>query len=323
MKKVIILFMFLAVMVFSLQAQKVLNYTYRLDNGITVKTEQCWNQAWVDQRFDAAKASDQAPLILSARTLGNLTLNSAFKLYSSGKEVKVQGVKPGTYTMKVTFKLSGKPGSLSFDIDNIIIKPQTKTTVSVTLYDYQILIAETPGNLKGLSSFISKVDRYSGNTEQNPAYGIPTFYSKGARDKPIEPVEITNNKNVRIKPGTYDVLITLGAPGKTQKVWLENFILKPDVSYNITTNLNAGLVEYAGVNRDVKAFHMYPAGTADRQKGTASPDKNLELIKCESQTSISACPPGTYDVLINFNNGARYEWRKNIVVKTGTRTQVK
>lgn len=323
MKKVIILFMFLAVMVFSLQAQKVLNYTYRLDNGITVKTEQCWNQVWVDQRFDAAKASDQAPLILSARTLGNLTLNSAFKLYSSGKEVKVQGVKPGTYTMKVTFKLSGKPGSLSFDIDNIIIKPQTKTTVSVTLYDYQILIAETPGNLKGLSSFISKVDRYSGNTEQNPAYGIPTFYSKGARDKPIEPVEITNNKNVRIKPGTYDVLITLGAPGKTQKVWLENFILKPDVSYNITTNLNAGLVEYAGVNRDVKAFHMYPAGTADRQKGTASPDKNLELIKCESQTSISACPPGTYDVLINFNNGARYEWRKNIVVKTGTRTQVK
>jgi hypothetical protein len=323
MKKVIILFMFLAVMVFSLQAQKVLNYTCRLDNGITVKTEQCWNQVWVDQRFDAAKASDQAPLILSVRTLGDLTSNSAFKLYSSGKEVKVQGVKPGTYTMKVTFKLSGKPGSLSFDIDNIIIKPQTKTTISVTLYDYQILIAETPGNLKDLSSFISKVDRYSGNTEQNPTCGVPTFYSKGARDKPIEPVEITNNKNVKIRPGTYDVLITLGAPGKTQKVWLENFILKPDVSYNITTNLNAGLVEYAGGNRDVKAFHMYPAGTADRQKGTATPDKNLELIKCESQTSTSACPPGTYDVLINLNNGARYEWRKNIVVKTGTRTQVK
>jgi hypothetical protein len=323
MKKVIILFMFLAVMVFSLQAQKVLNYTCRLDNGITVKTEQCWNQVWVDQRFDAAKASDQAPLILSVRTLGDLTSNSAFKLYSSGKEVKVQGVKPGTYTMKVTFKLSGKPGSLSFDIDNIIIKPQTKTTISVTLYDYQILIAETPGNLKDLSSFISKVDRYSGNTEQNPTCGVPTFYSKGARDKPIEPVEITNNKNVKIRPGTYDVLITLGAPGKTQKVWLENFILKPDVSYNITTNLNAGLVEYAGGTRDVKAFLLYPAGSADRQTGTATPDKNLELIKCESQTSTSACPPGTYDVLINLNNGARYEWRKNIVVKTGTRTQVK
>jgi hypothetical protein len=324
MKKVILPSMFCAVMVFSLQAQKVSSYTYLLDNGINVKSEQCWNQVWVDQRYDAVKASDQTPpLSLSVRTLGDLTSGSAFKLYGSGKEVKVQGAKAGTYNMKVTSKLSGKPGTLSFDLDNIIIKPQTKTTVSVTLYDYQILIDETAGSQKGLSSFNSKVDRYKGNAEQNPSCGTPTFYLKGKHDKPVTPDATISNKNGRIIPGTYDVLISLGAPGKIQKVWLENFTMKPDVSYNITTNLNAGVIEYAGGNRDVKAFHMYPAGTADKQKGTPAPDKNLELIKCESQSVTSACPPGTYDVLLNIGNGARYEWRKNIIVKTGSRVQVK
>ena len=324
MKKVIILLMFFAVMVFSLQAQKVSNYTYHFDNGINVKTEQTWNQVWVDQRFDALKTSEQSPpLAVNVRILGDLTLNSAFKLYSSGKEVRVQGVKPGTYNMKVTCKLSGKPGTLSFDLDNIIVKPQTKTTVSVTLYDYQILIEEKPGNQKGLSYYASKVDRYKGNTEQNPSCGVPTFYLKGKRDKPVVPDEATSNKNGRIKPGTYDVMISLGVPGRIQKVWLENFAMKPDVSYNITTNLNAGVIEYTGGNRDVKALHLYPAGIADRQKGNATPDKNSEMIKCEGQAITSACPPGTYDVLLNFSNGSRYEWRKNVVVKTGSRTQVK
>jgi hypothetical protein len=137
------------------------------------------------------------------------------------------------------------------------------------------------------------------------------------------PSENAGKKSGKIKPGTYDVLLSLGAPGYVQKIWLENFTMKPDVSYNITTNLNAGVIEYTGGNKDVKSIHMYPAGTADKQKGNATPDKKLERIKCESQNISSACPPGTYDVLLNYNNGARYEWRRNIVVKTSARVQVK
>ncbi len=324
MKKFIILLMFQSVLILSLQAQKVSNYTYRLDNGINVKAEQCWNRVWVDQRFDAIKESDKAtPLVVNLRTLGDLMSKSVYKLYSSGKEVKPQGEKPGTYSLKLTFKLSGKPGTLSFDIDNIVIKPQTKTTVSVTLYDYQVLIEETPGDQKGLSYYDSKIDRYRGNPEQNPTFGIPAFYAKGKHDKPIVPDESIGAKNGRIKSGTYDVLITLGAPGRTQRVWLENFIMKPDVNYKITTNLNAGVISYAGGNKEVKGIHMYSAGTASRQTGNPAPDKNLEILKCESQNITNACPPGTYDVLLNFGNGTRYEWKKNIAVVTGKRTEVK
>ena len=321
MKNLLIIFLFQSSLL--VQSQTVSNYTCKLDNGINVKTEQCWNQVWVDQRFSALTAADKTPLVVNLRTLGDLTSGSAYKLFSNGKEVKLQGLKPGTYSMKLTFKLSGKPGTLSFDVNNILIKSGNKTTVSVTLYDYQILIEELSVKQNGLSSYASKIDRYKNNPEQNPTCGVPTFYVKGKRDKPVAPDETTGNKSGKIKPGTYDVLISLGAPGHIQKVWLENFLMKPDVSYNITTNLNAGIISYAGVNKDVKAIHLYPALTADKQKGTPAPDKNLEIMKCESQTASSACPPGTYDVLLNISNGARYEWRKNVGVQTGARVSVK
>jgi hypothetical protein len=322
MKKVTVLLMFQAVMIISLQAQKVSDFTYQLDNGINVRMEHCWNQVWVDQRTDAAIAG-QPPLSVSLRTLGDLTSGSSFKLESSGKEVPLKSAKTGTYVLKLKFKLSGKPGTLSFDVDNIVIKAGSKTTVSVTLYDYQVSIMESPGAQKGFSFFDSKIERYKGNAETNATCGVPAFYAKGQHEKPITPDESITGKSGRIKPGTYDVMITLGTPGKAQKVWLENFIMKPDVSYKITTNLNAGAIIYSGTNKDVKTIHLYPAGTAARQTGNPAPDKNLEIMKCETQTATATCAPGSYDVLLNIGNGKKYEWRKNVIVTTGSRTGVK
>lgn len=319
MKKVIIFLFFNALVITSLQAQSVSNYTRKLDNGVSIKMEQCWNHVWVSQSYETLKSGD-SPMALSVRTLGELTSGSSFKLYSSGKEVKVQGAKPGTYTMKVNFKLSGKPGNLGLDVDNIVIKPQSKTLVSIIIYDYEFFIDETPGSLNGLAAFSSKVERYKGNAETSPACGTPSFFSPGNHNNAINPDEI-KGKSGKIKPGTYDVLLTLGESGKIQKVWLENFTMKPNVAYNITTNLNAGIVEYAGTNRNVKSIHMFPAGTADRHKGTAMPSKNLELARCEGTGHSSACPPGTYDVLLNSGN--TFEWRKGTVVTTARRVQVK
>jgi hypothetical protein len=323
MQNFIILLIINSAMIFSLQAQKVSNYVYHLDNGINVKMEQCWNHVWVSQTFEALKSSDQAPLVPTVRALGNLTSGSSFKAYSAGKELKLQNLKPGTCTLKETFKLAGKPGAISFDIENIDIKPQMKTTLSIVLYDYQISIEEKPESHNGQSAFVSKIERYKGNVEQNPTCGVLLFYSKGKHDKPVFPADGNAAKTGNVKPGTYDVLMTLGAPGHLQKIWLENFPVKPDLTYNITANLNAGVIEYLGANKDVKAFHLYPAGTAAKQTGTPAPDKNLEIMKCESQGTASSCPPGTYDVLLNYSNGKKYEWRKNIAVSTGSRSQVK
>ena len=307
------------IVILSLKAQTVSDYTYKFENGITVKTEHCWNHVWIQQDYADLKAGDQNPLSVSIRTLGDLTSGSSFKLLKGGKEIKVQGATPGTYDLKLSFKLSGKPGTLSFLVGNIILKPKAKTNLSVTLYDYQVSIDESVASLNGLSSIDSKVQKYKGNDDQNPA--IPAFYAKGLHDKAIAPEESASKTSCKIKPGVYDILISMALCGKTQNIWLENFTVKPDMKYSISTNLNGGVISYAGGNKNVKKMHMYPAGTAAKQTGTPAPVKSLELGSYDNVTSGHPCPPGAYDVLLASGN--KYEWHNNFVVKTGSRTEVK
>jgi hypothetical protein len=322
MKKLLLFLSILSFMILSVKGQSVSNYTYLLDNGINIRTAHSWSHVWVQQTYDAIKPGDQAsPLAVNIRALGDLISSSAYKLLNAGKEVKLQGAAPGTYDLKLTFKLSGKPGTLSFVIGNIIIKPSTKTSVSVTLYDYQILIAETPATMKGLSSYESNVFSYKGSGEQNENRGVFSFYAKGKHDVKITPDEATSETKGKIKPGTYDVLISIGISLQKQEVWLENFAMKPDVTYKISTNLNGGTVVYSGVMKDAKSLSLYPAGTAAQQTGKATPDKTREIITYENIKLTSACRPGSYDVLINFSG--RYEWRKDIVIQTGVRKEVK
>jgi len=310
-------------MVILSMGQVVSDYTYKFDNGITVKNERGWDQVWVQQSYAALATNDQTPLAVSIRSMGDLIAGSAFKLVNKGKEVKLQGAAPGTYDLRMTFKLSGNKGTLSFVAGNIVIKPKTKTTVNVTLYDYLINISETAVTLKGLASYETKVSRFKGSSEQNVTKGLPSVYEKGKNDKALTPDEVVNETSGKIKPGTYDILITLDIASQRQKIWLQNFAMKPDVSYKITTNLNAGEVIYTGGNKDVKMMHFYPGGTAATQTGNPAPVKNQELLTYSNVTLTNACPPGTYDVLLNHKNGSKYEWKKNIIVKTAGKTEIR
>ena len=321
MKKLFLLITIHALVILSLQAQPVTEYSYKFDNGITIKTERCWNQVWVQQSYSTLTAADKTtPLTVDIRTLGDLISGSSFKLFSGGKEVKMQGAASGTYDLKLTFKLSAKPGSLSFVVTNVLIKPNTKTKVSITLYDYQIMIAETPASNDGLSAYESVVNRCKTNTIQDIYFGVPTFYASGKHDVALTPAKITSNTKGSIKPQTYDVLVSIGISGQTHKIWLENFKMAPDVKYVITTNLNAGGITYSGT-QDVRSMLLYPAGTAARQTGTPAPNKSAETISYDKAKILNCCSPGTYDVLLNLGN--KYEWRKNIAVTTGTKTDVK
>ena len=83
------------------------------------------------------------------------------------------------------------------------------------------------------------------------------------------------------------------------------------------------VIIYTGANKQVKNLHLYPAGTVAKQTGSPAPIKNLELGSYDNLTLTNACPPGAYSVLPYYRNGVKYEWRKNLVVKTGSRTEVK
>jgi hypothetical protein len=325
MKKNLLFIILFAVIIFPLEAQKAVNYIYKLDNGITVKMEKSWGNVWIQQSQAEFKAGDdQHSVDVVMRPMGELLKpgSTVTKFMSNGKEVKMTNAPAGTYDLKITAQLSGKPGTISFDVPGIVVKAKMKTTVNVTLYDYAITIDEVAGANKGLAGYESKITRYKGNTEQNLNLGLPSFYAKGAHDKKIPPDEPVGNNLGKIKPGTYDVCITIEIAGKSQKVWLENFTMKPDITYKINTNLNAGEIMYAGTVRDVRQLLLYPAGSADKI-GAAKPDKSVEIIAYEPGSGKFACRPGSYDVLLSIGNGAKYEWKKGIVVRSGTRTDVK
>lgn len=320
MKKLFFLITIQALVILSLNSQPVTEYSYKFDNGINVKTERCWNQVWVQQSYAAMSAADKTVLNVDIRTLGDLISGSSFKLLNGTKEVKTQGAAPGTYDLKLTFKLSAKPGTLGFVVKNVLIKPNTKTTVSITLYDYQITIAESTAPQAGLASYESVVNRCKTNTIQDIYFGVPSFYAPGKHDVVITPDKTTEKTKGSIKPNTYDVLVSVGISGQTHKIWLENFKMQPDVKYLITTNLNAGGITYAG-SLDVKGMHLYPAGTAGRQTGNPAPIKSAETISYDKAKILNCCSPGTYDVLLNFGN--KYEWRKNVAITTGAKAEVK
>ena len=126
MKNLFSILVLQSVAALALQGQPVSDYSYKLENGINVKSEHCWNQVWVQQSYAALNAGEQTPLAVNIRALGDLISSSSFKLLSSGKEVRMQGAAPGTYDLKLVFKLSGKPGTLSFLVGNLLIKPKTK-----------------------------------------------------------------------------------------------------------------------------------------------------------------------------------------------------
>lgn len=325
MKKLLFILVILCSMVLTIKGQTVSNYSYLLDNGISVKTEHTWSHVWVTQTYEAIKEGTQVnPLeVKNPRPLGDLISSSTYKLLKEGKEVKMQGVGPGTYDLKMTFKLSGRPGTLNFVVSNVFIKPKTKTTLSITLYDYQVTIAEAPVPSKGLSSYESAVSSFKGSVDPNPYLGVFSFYPKGKHDSKITSDEATSEIKGKIKPGTYDVLITVGISNQKHELWLENFLMKPDISYKIGTNLNAGVIIYTGGNKEVKTMHLYPAGTSAQQTAKPAPDKKLEIISYETTLSGGACAPGLYDVLLEFGKGVKYEWKPNIVVQTGTRKEVK
>ncbi len=323
MKKLFSIFTLQTLVILALQAQPVSDYAYKLDNGITIKSERCWNQVWVQQSYAPMTANDKAPLVVNIRTLGDLISGSTFKLLSSGKETKLQSAIPGTYDLKLIFKLSGKPGTLSFVVGNILIKPKTKTSLSVTLYDYQILIAETPASSNGLTTYETQVDRCKSSALQDQLASIASFFTKGKHDKSIPPDQSANKTSGKIKSGTYDLLVSVLISGQTQNIWLENFTMKPDIKYKISINLNAGAITYSGINKDVNTMQLYPAGTANQQAATPSRNKSIEIINYDNIRTVNCCSPGTYDVLLGNKSGNKYEWRKNIIIQTGTKTDVK
>jgi len=230
----------------------------------------------------------------------------------------------GICQVAVTCQLIKNAGNISFVIDGVEIKKDMTTHLSVLIYDVLITIEPKEGSYQGLSHYETKAERYTGAKEQNLNWIIPSFYLSSDHTKKISPDEAQGDYYGNIKAGTFDVLLKaeIGGTNFVYKLWIENLKTEPNKGYKIVVNFNCGEMVYKGGNYAVKAVHFYPAGTADKNPGTPKPLKG-EFIKYETPDAAKLCKPGKYDVLLNFNFGEKYEWRKNIEIKSGEKCEIK
>src|SRR5450756_1038618 len=63
MKKLLSILFLQTVVILSLLSQAVSDYSYKLDNGINVKMDHCWNQVWVQQTYAPMNATDKTPAL--------------------------------------------------------------------------------------------------------------------------------------------------------------------------------------------------------------------------------------------------------------------
>ncbi|MBI5806624.1 hypothetical protein HZA73_11390 [candidate division TA06 bacterium] len=307
------------------KAQVIRDYSYKLDNGATVRTEKGWNYVQAAQTF----ASQQKPaatgkIDVAVTAVGDLISGYGVKILKAGAEVDSASLTPGIYDLKITCPLSSStPGDISFLVAGAVIRPKTDTKVSVTLHDVQITINEKTEPNQGLAYYETKTNRYHGNWEQNGNWSIPKFFRSGDHKVKVAPDAPGGDYYGKIRGGKYDLYLDIYTRAGGHMIWLENLELKPDVSCRITTNLNAAEVAYTGGEFEVKMLHFYPAGTAAKAKGKPRPDKKAERFAIEGPDHVTPCPPGTYDVLLNYSYGGKYVWRKGVVLEVDKKTEIK
>ncbi|MRR09959.1 hypothetical protein EG831_07800 [bacterium] len=325
LKRAVVLVAVVAACAAAAGAQTVTNYSYKLDNGIKVVTERGWNWCRATQSFaNQERPGPTGSLTVAVSAVGDLIAGSEVKVLKAGAEVDPATLAPGSYDLRVACPLSSATkGTISFDVAGVAVKPGMDTRVAVSLHDVQVAVDEKPEQRKGLAYYETKTNRYQGNWEQNGNWSLPRFYAPGDHKAKIAPDEPGGDYYGKIKPGTYDICLDIFTRAGGHLIWLENLSLKPDAGHRIVTNLNAAEVAYTGGKFEVKMLHFYPAGTAAKTKGKPRTDKRTERFAIEGPDHVTPCPPGTYDVLVDFSYGLRYEWRTGVTLEVGRKAEIK
>lgn len=308
-------------------ARSVTDYRYALENGIEVVTDHGWNFVFVYEQTEEFDDEQKAELKLEARSVaGMLAGKNTFELMTSdgqrtaGLEGRpgVYHVDPGAYSAACTLPLEDGKGEISFHIEDIKAVAGESTTLSAVFNEVGIELAEEADAKGGLATYGALSRIHDG--ERGPTI-YPHMYRSGSHDDELDPAESINDQTHRIAPGTYDLFLEMdiSCAGFKYRIWLNGIELKKDTRTNVTVNLHGSEIEVrsASGNRP-DMIHFYRKGAAN-EIGLEE-DKDLELYSIEGPGC--ACPAGTYDILLNYGYGERYEWKKSVPCRIGKKALI-
>lgn len=336
--KIIAIFIFLLSLagnpaLFSLN---ISDYSYQLNNGIRVITENGWKKAEVVQEFtnDADLSTNRGAVRIHFNFIGDLVdMNPDITLFAASKPksnlkklsagIRSEELTKGKYTASVKFPLQGQNGTLSFKITDIPVKENAVTVLNMTINDIQLVVDEQPGDGWKLTQYQFVTFWAKDKMEGGGYTGYPTVFKAKEHYQMITPVEIESDTKAKMRPGSYDFYLDTDISKARYRYtcWIENVKMESNKTYQFKFNLNGSRVRTGIADDNPKQIGFYPTGTAATQKPREN--KKLMLYTVVEPWKSAICPTGTYDVLLSFDYGARNEWRTNVVFNYGEETVVK
>ncbi|MDY6787143.1 MAG: hypothetical protein SVK54_03350 [candidate division WOR-3 bacterium] len=315
--KYIISLMILVLGICSISALSISDYHYELDNGVTLETINGWDFVHHYTRTDTVTEREEAmDLYLDFDDLGRL-LSGRSKvtiINQSGDTVqkecsrKAFKLEKGEYNIHVELPLINDNGFIAYKINGIDIDGLHYEDITLVHHDIEIFIEKEKRNMNGLAMYKPHTSIYKGKDADFSSY--PKVYSNG---KLVEPDESINDFTHKIKPNTYDLVIEMDMSwaGYKYQITLNDFEMSGNTVYIPNINLNAGSFKMSEEFEEYPSLiHFYPIGTADKIGETEN--AALEIYKVEAPRGPYICPPGGYDILLNYDYGAEYQWKKNI-----------
>ncbi len=320
----------------------VSDFSYELKDKVMLKTEKGWN--YVHLSFDQAPKKqadnsvkgkgDESTLKIGFGVIGDLTNGRVKVDLVNASGTPVQGgangeysLLPGVYNAGFTTELQ-EGGFIRFKVNNIKIERSSDSSLMVFLHDVQVALDSAPakfdGAHRGLAFLGAEVysDRWN---RKGCCYSISIrLFPEGNRKNAIKEKDASNDANRYYdRFGVFDVKVVVNVDfvGINHTFWLEKVKIDPDTKYKIKVNMNAAIAGSEGGKNAPFALHFYPQGSAKKFGNKVNEKARLFGIDRPYQHTIA--PPGTYDVLIIWNWGAKKEWRVNVKLDYAKDTTVK
>ncbi len=327
-----------------LSAQKITEIAYVTAEGNQVVLEKTWATAFVSQETEAKETPGVSKRSVEFKPAWAAGLNalSGEILLKDPKGAAVAKLAPdapsgdlpaGVYTADVSVDF-GVYGKVRFSVAGVEVKDaspanrpgkdgkqvrtSSHTRVSLQFNLPLVRIERTPENLKGEASY-EAVTYWALDKKDGNYIGYAKLFPPGERDakKMIRKNEGSDRWG-KAPAGTYDFLVNtdISFAGRAYDVRILRMRLDANSRLKLHLVMNGALVTVTAPKAP-HAVHFYQPGTAAKSPKPVR-DQKSEVFTSEAPRQKIPCPPGTYDVLYNFDWGGRYEWRPGVRFNVGS-----
>jgi hypothetical protein len=326
-----------------LSAQRIVDISYSTAEGNRVVLEKTWATAFVSQGTEIGENPDGP-----GRTV-EFKLAWAAKLSAVSGEIVLKGpggaevarlspdapasVPAGTYDAdigidfgafgKVKFSAAGveikePPAEPRADKDGKTVYPVARAVVRLS-FNLPLVRIERVADKLGGQAYYEAITYWALDRKEGNYIGYAKLFPPGEKDpkKAIQKKEGADRWG-KAPPGVYDFLVDadIGFAGRAYDVRILGARLEPEQRYKLHLVMNGALVTVVAPKAP-HAIHFYRPGTAAKNPKPAR-DAKAEAFTSEAPRQKIPCPPGTYDVLYNFDWGGRYEWRPDVRFDVGS-----